>query len=257
MRARLVNEAAGSKDIARMESLMAKAKGDQDKEMQYAGNMAKAITNAGKAQARGEAAEQVFGKASPVAKVFFDRAQELGGSNVKSTPSALSGTKGDYSQYAPPMSKRAPRRSGFGRGDDAFGSLNVGIYREDEDSKKRESKHHSGWKGKGEAILPIGRVNLETGKCKYFNVFDTWGDDDTVVEVWQTSRWSNRNPGAYKLIFTSGSKPTAQIGDTGEFKHDQTWARIFDGKMVDWTLLKDMPGLIPYYGKSIAGYVYK
>lgn len=67
------------KDIARMESMMAKADGDDQKVLQYAFAMANAITDSDKALRRGKAGEVVFGGAlgDQVAKIFEDRAKAL------------------------------------------------------------------------------------------------------------------------------------------------------------------------------------
>ena len=86
---------------------------------------------------------------------------------------------------------------------------------------------------------------------RWFNLFESWEGNDTTVEVWRTVR------GKIKLIFTSSSEPLASINDTASFQGDQSGNHLFDAKMLDYTLLKDMPGLIPYYGTTLAGYTYK
>ena len=86
-----LNESFDEKDEKRITDLIAKAKGDRDKENQLARAMANVIKDADKAIRRGEAAEDQ--NAYSVAKIFFDRAEELGADvssktkeEVKETP---------------------------------------------------------------------------------------------------------------------------------------------------------------------------
>ncbi len=64
------------KDTARIESLVLKSKGDNTKAIQLATNMANTIAKADKALRRGRAAEDL--NCHAIAKIFFDRATELG-----------------------------------------------------------------------------------------------------------------------------------------------------------------------------------
>jgi len=105
----------------------------------------------------------------------------------------------------------------------------------------------------GSPVLPIGKVNLLTGKCKYFNVYETY---DGTVEVWKDLRPAD-GEGKYKLVFTAGSQPLAKKGEKDVFKHDQTRREIGVWTMVDFARVKDMKSLASKYGKSIAGYTYK
>jgi len=82
MRAQFVNEAYGQKDLVRMQDIKTKAAGNHDKEISLATTQAKIIQDAGKAQARAEAAEKVFGSGSDISQIFHERAVELGGSHV-------------------------------------------------------------------------------------------------------------------------------------------------------------------------------
>ena len=77
----------GSKDVMRMESIREKSYGDYMSQLNYAFNMSSAITEPGKAMARGFAAQEIFGVQSAVAAVFFERAHDLGGADVKPTAS--------------------------------------------------------------------------------------------------------------------------------------------------------------------------
>lgn len=256
MRAKFVNvnESAGSKDVVRIKSLRDKAKGDPDKEIQYAENMAKAITKAGKAQARGEAAIFVFQGQNPVSDVFFKRVSELtDGEAIESTASKMPGEKPSFRKWKLPASEIYKKAgsggasAGFGRGQNPHAALGVGDYSKE---IKILADGERKW-NRDSAVASLGNVNLMKGSSKYFNIYKTWDVDTTTVEVWKTES------GAYKLIFTSSLTPNASINSKGSFKNDQTWRQLFDATMVDYTLLKDMPGLIPFYGRSLAGYTYK
>ena len=100
------------------------------------------------------------------------------------------------------------------------------------------------------SILPIGKINLETGKSKYFNVYETWGED-TTYEIWETSE------GARKIVATSGKTPIGKLNYFQDFKHDQNFRFLFSGKMIDFAVGTDLKKLVEKYGKSIAGYTYK
>ena len=67
----------------RMESIRDKSNEEYMTQLNYAFNMASAITEPGKAMARGYAAQEIFGEHSAVAAVFFERAYDLGGEDVK------------------------------------------------------------------------------------------------------------------------------------------------------------------------------
>ena len=62
-----------------MESIKEKARGDYMNQVMYAYNMACAITEPGKAMARGYSAQEVFGEQSVICQVFFERAFDLSG----------------------------------------------------------------------------------------------------------------------------------------------------------------------------------
>lgn len=67
------------KDIKRLLSMEAKSKGDKNKIIQFAINMAKAIKSPEKAYRRGKAAFEVLGKeGKEIARIFWDRANALG-----------------------------------------------------------------------------------------------------------------------------------------------------------------------------------
>lgn len=109
------------------------------------------------------------------------------------------------------------------------------------------------------SILPLGNVNINTGKCKYFDVYETW--DDHSVELWDDTR----SPGKYRLVFTSGVGPIQNKGgsepkkdDVRPFNHDQTFKPLFVGKFITWCKLKDLKDVAAKMGiKSALGYTYK
>lgn len=74
----ILNEEPQFKDVMRLDDILGKAKGDQNKQIQLATNMAKAITNPDKAMRRFEAAQEQLGDNHPVTKIFARRAKELG-----------------------------------------------------------------------------------------------------------------------------------------------------------------------------------
>jgi hypothetical protein len=99
------------------------------------------------------------------------------------------------------------------------------------------------------SILPLGSLNLKTGQCQIFNVYDTW--NDATCEVWMSLLDGN-----YKLIFTTGNKPYAKIGTKWSFKHDQNMKFLFNAEMIDYAHISNLIILLKY-GKIIPAYVYK
>jgi hypothetical protein len=260
MRAKFVNENYGQKDLTRMQDIKTKASGDNEKEIKLASTQAAIIQDAGKAQARAEAAEEVFGSGSEIAEIFHKRAIELGGNYVKSKASkgALAPVKApaekgeklerefktDFflpSERVRNIEKKGTGEGGFFRGDDALRGMGIGRYATPVEIGG-EFLHRSA------SILPLGKVNLGSGDSKYFNIYETY---DGTCEVWQAE------PGSYKLIFTAGDKPLAKLGDRRDFRHDQTGARIGTWKLVDYVPVEKMKELIRVYGSSISGYTYK
>jgi hypothetical protein len=101
-------------------------------------------------------------------------------------------------------------------------------------------------------ILPMNKVNIKTGKNHLFNVFETWRGDDTIVEIWRPTNGKN-----VRIVFGSGQTSTSEIGSHRRFIHDQNHRFLFNGFLVDFCLLKDLPEKASQYGNPIIGYVYK
>jgi hypothetical protein len=210
----LVLEAASSKDIQRIQDIVTKSNGDENKMLTLANTMCKLITDKNKALDRGLAADQILGSDHPVTKVFLDRASALGMDVAKSVASSK----------VLPGSQR-PSSEQF--------------------KSTRQSNRPS-------PILPCGKVNLQTGKNKYFSYKEDWHLNSTL-EVWEIG---------YKewvIVSTAGSTPIYQIGTEAYFSHDQTGRSMFKGscKLVDYIEAAHCEALIPLYGKSLSCYVYK
>lgn len=101
------------------------------------------------------------------------------------------------------------------------------------------------------SILPIGVVNFKTGKSKYFNVYETWEGDNTIVEIWKITDVKK------VAIIGSGKKPMFKKGERKSFQHDQTLKPLWLATLVDFFLLQDLPKKGIKHGKSLSGYVYK
>jgi hypothetical protein len=116
------------------------------------------------------------------------------------------------------------------------------------------------------SILSIGSVNINTGKSKYFNIYETW--PDSTCEIYKDISRNfpgHTNPDKFKLVFTSGSQPIKnrdgsmpKAGDQRNFKDDQRGTPLFQGEFVDSCSMKDLKTCAAKYGiKSATGYTYK
>lgn len=219
-----------SKDKMRINDIIRKSNGNTGRAKLYAKTMCKLIRNPDKARDRYDAAKEILGNDHPVTIIFRKRVVDLSGEDSLKTPVA---SQGKDEALNPPASQRKKGVKYF-KGKHVF---------------KMSDRDNAS------PILPVGAVNLKTGKCKYFNIFDTW---DGTVEVWLTNpeSWSNKKE-SYKLVFTAGDTPYGGIGAHNGFQHDQTRRFLFNATMVDYTRVKDMAALIPLYGKTIGGYTYK
>ena len=99
----------------------------------------------------------------------------------------------------------------------------------------------------------LGKVNLKTGKCKYFNIYDTWGED-TTYEIYQLNKPSGPQ---YRVFATSGTTPYRNIGDRVLEVSLGARNRQFNGVMVDFAVGTQLKELAAKYGNSLTGYTYK
>lgn len=227
-----VNEMATNKDIKRIEDIIIKSKGSEQKQIQLATTMTNLIKDKQKSLQRYEAALEVLGLEHPVTQIFADKAKSLG-NDVK-------------------LAKSIKPSTTLGKlGSSSGATKNLGGF----EKRSRKSRYEI-------PILPIGSTNLVTGKCKYFDIYETWGKDNgSTIELWSVeyhwSRTENQNP-KYKLVITSGSTPMGKIGENMDFVHDQTRRPLFSGKMIDWVNIGDAELLVREYKiKAAQGYVYK
>ena len=73
--------AEDAKDNKRINDIISKAKGNHDKEIMFARNMAKSITDPKKSERRYLASQEILGDEHDVTKIFFDRFNELNGNS--------------------------------------------------------------------------------------------------------------------------------------------------------------------------------
>lgn len=216
----------GSKDIMRMESIKEKAGNDYMSQILYAYNMACAITLDGKAMARGYAAQEVFGKHSAIAAIFFERAYDLGGDNVIPVASmnpweeTVEGIEAEYENI--PINEQPASR------------------RENKKILTGEVKRNTPWS----VIIPLGKINTIKGDGPLFKMYK---QPKGTVEVWQTDE------GKYRLIYTINYESLYYIGEERKFKLENN---IVNWKMVDYIESENLANLAPLYGKSISIYVY-
>lgn len=94
------------------------------------------------------------------------------------------------------------------------------------------------------SVLSIGTLNINTGKSKFFNVYDEWSDEDKTVEIYQETKPTR---GMINLVITSGTKPISNKngkdpveGDERSFANDQNGRPIFTGNFLGSISLKDL-----------------
>ena len=116
------------------------------------------------------------------------------------------------------------------------------------------------------SILSVGSLNINTGKCKYFNIYDTWKDSTAEIYKDVTKNYpGSNNPDKFKIVFTSGSTAIAnrdgsipKAGDKRDFKDDQRGTPLFQGEFVESCLIGDLKTVAAKLGiKSCTGYTYK
>ena len=100
----------------------------------------------------------------------------------------------------------------------------------------------------------LGTVNLKTGSSKYFNIYDTWGED-TTYEIYQTMQTPEKT--TYKIFATSGKEPLRKIGEKVCSISLQGRIRGFNGVMVDYAVGSNLKKLVEKYGTRLTGYTYK
>lgn len=76
-------------------------------------------------------------------------------------------------------------------------------------------------------ILPVGWTSVKTGKCDFFNIYETWAG--STVEVFKDGS------GKTRYVVTSGSSSLTP-GERRSFCHDQT-RRSYGS----WTFTTAMP----------------
>lgn len=184
----LVLEAASPKDIQRIQDIVTKSKGDENKMLTLANTMCKLITDKNKALDRGLAAEQILGTDHPVTKVFLDRAAALG----------IDVTKSLESSKVLPGSQR-PSSEQF-------------------KSTRTPGRYLS-------PILPCGKVNLQTGQNKYFSFKESFHLNSTL-EVWEIGykEWVIVSTSGSTPIYQIGTICKFQHDQTGRpmFKGEAT-----------------------------------
>ena len=213
----------GSKDIDRMESIREKSYGDYMSQLNYAFNMATAITEPGKAMARGYAAQEIFGESTAIAYVFFERAVDLGGKNVKPIASVNAFDDIDAELAAIPMEERPASKR---ENPKLLGGKVV----------KRKNSYSN--------LINLGKLNVIKGTGPKFTLYEY---PPGTMEVWQAST------GTYKLIYTSNYESVYYIDEERSFKYD---GKVHEWTMVDYIESEYVANLALIYGKSIAIFNY-
>jgi hypothetical protein len=76
-------------------------------------------------------------------------------------------------------------------------------------------------------IAPCGKVNLETGKFPYGNIYGFWGED-TTYELYRVSE-----TGRLRIVATAGMEPICPVGNRNLFRHDQTGKILWSGVVIE------------------------
>lgn len=102
-----------------------------------------------------------------------------------------------------------------------FEAVTPDVYTLAQENPRTEPKHHGGWKNEGCAVLPIGTVNLTTGKNALFGeVWHGWEENASHSNILVCE--GNK----FKVLHTCGGATEFIKGDTISLKHDQTLSRI-------------------------------
>lgn len=227
----------GTKDLMRMASIEDKANGDYMKQIVFAWNMACAITDPGKAMARGFAAQQQFGEHSAVAAVFFERAYDVGGSDVRPTVSvnpwdtSEEGIETEFDsipEAEQPASRRSARKE----------------IPKEQTLKIKRSAHSR--------LAAMGKLSLIKGTGTQFNLYDY---PQGTIEVWKTEDEK------YRLIYTGHYESAFYINEDRNFIYNSVVAGNESTKNVQWELVdyiesRHATNLAPLYGKSLSIFCY-
>ncbi len=103
------------------------------------------------------------------------------------------------------------------------------------------------------AILGLGKVNIKTGRSKYFNIYETYKGTAEVWEVVGVPQ-TKRN---YRLVFTASSSAHHPIGTRHNFHQDQTGRTMAPMILITAVPVKDMATLIAQFGTKLSGFCYK
>lgn len=216
----------GTKDVDRMVSIQQKSRGDYMKQLMHAYNMACAITEPGKAMARGYAAQEVFGEQSAVGQVFFERAYDLsGGTDVR--PAA---SENPYSEEAEEEYDNIPLNE------------QPASRRPEHEVKYWIEGHHP--KTAFSNLDYLGKLSVIRGESTDFKLYNYMVG---TIEVWKAET------GKARLVFTSNYEPNFGIGIKRKFKYD---GKTVEWEMIDYIEIEHTGNLAPLYGKSIPVYCY-
>lgn len=216
----------GSKDLMRMESIRDKANGDYMHQLLYAYNMSSAITEPGKAMARGYAAQEFFGEHAAIAQIFFERAYDLGGEDVRPEASV----------------------NPLDTSDEGIEELYTEIPENEQPASRRENKlilkGQTSRRTSFSNLVSLGKLNLIKGTGPQFNLYEY---PSGTIEIWQTES------GKPRMIYTGNYEPNFFIGESRTFKYldkSETWT------LIDYIESEFISNLVPLYGKSILIYNY-
>lgn len=227
----------GSKDLMRMASIQDKARGDYMKQIMYSWNMACAISDPGKAMARGFAAQEQFGEHTACAAIFFERAYDIGGTDVRPMASANpwdtseEGIESEFDnipEHEQPASRRSERKE-----------LALG-----ETIKTKRTPHSR--------LAALGKLNLIKGTGPQFNLFDYPAG---TMEVWKNAE------DKFRFIYTGHYESIFYINEFRNFVYESEVAGNKSTKNVKWVLIdytdsRHAANLAPLYGKSVSIFCY-
>jgi len=128
---------------------------------------------------------------------------------------------------------------------------------------KEEIKNVLNEKYDGDAVLPIGVTNFETGDNKSFNIYDTWNNKGYInvfkkLQPPQLSLDSTKLSDKLIGVISSGrgSGKHTMSHSQGEFFHNDTGRSLGKWKYIEEIPLKDKKKLVQKY-KKLRLFVYK